>query len=254
MPSHAVTIFTEGVPKSVQMNFSIPRYFLFLAMAVAACAPLQGQAPSQSPTDAQSQAPSGILHAQGGMWVNGSEARDSTAIFAGDLLETKPGFSATLNLDGTEILLTPETIGKFEGNSLDLDHGAVSIGTSKGFKVKVHCITVTPASSVWTQYEVSDLSGTLQVVAHKGDVTVEVGITGKATGDSGTSSGGTLHEGEQKSYQESQLCGTQKEPASPGSGLNPKWIAAGAAGAGILIWLLIHNTGGGSSPITPSTP
>jgi hypothetical protein len=234
------------------MTVSIPRCFLFLAMAVAASLPLQGQAPSPSPTDAQAQAPSAILHAQGGVWVNGSETRDSTAIFAGDLLETKPGFSATLNLDGSEILLTPESIAKFQGSALDLDHGAVSIGTSKSFKVKVHCITVVPASSAWTQYEASDLNGTLQVVAHKGDVTVDVGITGKLSGNGGTS-GGTLHEGEQKSYEESQLCGQQKEPTSAGNGLNPKWIAAGAAGAGLLIWLIIHSSGG-SPPITPSTP
>jgi hypothetical protein len=241
-----------------EMTVSIPRCLLFLAilflaMAMAASLPLQGQIPSPSPTAAQSQSPSGILHTQGGVWVNGAEARDSTAIFAGDLLETKPGFSATLNLDGSEILLTPESIAKFEGNSLDLDHGAVSVGTSKEFKVKVNCITVAPASSGWTQYEVSDLTGTLQAIAHKNDVTVDVGIHGKPSADSG-SSGGTLHEGEQKSYEESELCEKPARPTSAASALNPKWIAAGAAGTGLLIWLLLHGGGSVTNPITPSIP
>jgi hypothetical protein len=254
MSFQAVTILLRECQSFFEMTVSIPRCVLLFAMAVAASMPLQGQVPSPSPTEAQSQAPSGILHTQGGVWVNGSEARDATAIFAGDLLETKPGFSATLNLDGSEVLLTPESIGKFEGNSLDLDHGAVSVGTSKGFKVKVNCITVAPASSGWTQYEVSDLTGSLQVVAHKNDVTVDVASHGKSSTDGG-SSGGTLHEGEQKSYEESELCEKAKQPTSAGNTLDPKWIAAaGAAGAGILIWLLIHNTGGGPPPITPSTP
>lgn len=184
--------------------------------------------------------------------MNGSEARDSTAVFAGDLIETKPGFSATLNLEGSEILLAPEAVSKFNGDSLEMDHGSVSVGTSKSFKLEVKCITVVPVSSEWTQFEVSDVNGTVRVAAHKKDVTVELGPSAKPPTEGG-SGGGVVHEGEEKSFDESQACGTAREPASPGHAVNPKWIAAGAAGAGLLIWILIHSTGG-QSPITPSSP
>jgi hypothetical protein len=218
-------------------------------MVVVTPLSLLGQSPSQNPPQESSQAPSAILHTQGGVWVNGSEARDSTAIFAGDLVETKPGFSATLNLDGSEVLLAPEAIAKFGGDVLALDHGSVSVGTSKSFKVQVKCLTVEPLSSAWTQYEVSDLTGSVQVVAHKNDVNVEVGGGGKAAAGA---AGGTLHEGQQKSYDESALCGTEK-PTSTARAVNPKWIAAGAAGAGILIWVLIHSTGG-KPPVSQDSP
>ena len=77
---------------------------------------LLGQTPSAG-------TPSAILHTQGGVWVNGYEARDSSAIFTGDLVETKPGFSASLSLEGSTILIQPESVAKFQQELLVLDHG-----------------------------------------------------------------------------------------------------------------------------------
>lgn len=211
---------------------------------VAAPLALWGQAPPQG-------SPSAILHTQGGVWVNGAEARDSTAIFAGDLLETKPGFSATLTLDGSEVLIAAESIAKFDGDVLALDHGSVSVGTSKSYKVRVNCLTVVPALNAWTQYEVSDLSGIIQVIAKKSDVNVQHG-GGNPAAEAAGALEGSVHEGEQKSYSESEQCGTAKSPVTPGSGVNPKWIAA-AGGAALLILILAHGHAGSSS-ISPSTP
>lgn len=191
--------------------------------------------------------PAAVLHTKGGVWINGSEARDSTAVFSGDLIETKPGFSATLNLDGAEIWLAPEAVAKFNGDSLELDHGSVSVGTSRSFKLQVNCITIVPVASTWTQFEVSDLNGTVQVTARKADVNVQ---GGRATGNAG-SSGGTVHEGEQKSFDETEMCGKPAQPASPARGISPLWIAGGAAGVGVLIWILAHGNG---SPTSPSSP
>jgi hypothetical protein len=62
------------------------------------------------PVSLLGQTPSAILHAQGGVWVNGYEAKDSAAVFAGDLLETRPGFSANLTLEGPAVLIQPESV------------------------------------------------------------------------------------------------------------------------------------------------
>ena len=200
------------------------------------------------------QNPAAILHAQGGVWVNGSEAADSTAIFVGDLLETKPGFSASLTLDGSTLLLQPESVVKFEQGQLVLDHGGVSVGTGKSFKVKVNCMTVTPASSGWTQYEVTDVTGTLLVAVKKQDVKVD------RAGSAPETPGGPaaiVREGEQKSYDESNLCGHREQPTSAASRMNPKWIAGGAAGGGLLLCLALHCFGGGSQPkpsVSPYAP
>jgi hypothetical protein len=222
-------------------------------MAIAVPLSLLGETPSQE-TPPQGQPdqgpPAAILHTQGGVWVNGAEARDSTAVFVGDVLETKPGFSATLNLEGSEIVLAPESIVKLQAEALELDHGSVSVGTSKTFNVLVNCIRVLPVLNEWTQYEVTDLNGTAQVAARKNDVSVETGARGKSA-TPGEPSGTRVHEGEQKNFVESEVCGPAHQPWSPGNLNNPKWIAAGAAATGILIWILVHN---GGPPASPSDP
>jgi hypothetical protein len=200
------------------------------------------------------QTPAAILRSQGGVWVNDYEAKDSTAIFAGDVLETKPAFSGSLTLDGSTVLLQPESVAKFQGDLLVLNHGSVSVGTSKSFKVQVNCITITPVVNEWTQYEVTDVNGTVQVAARKDDVKVELGSSGtKRSRQAETSSGVTVHEGEQAKYEESEACGVPPRATPTVTGLNPKLIAGGAAGAGVLVWLLIHG-GGGKTPISTSQP
>jgi len=203
------------------------------------------------------QAPTAIIHAQGGVWVNGYEAKDASAVFAGDLIETKPGFSATLNLEGSSVVVQPESVVKLATNALELDHGSVAVETSRSFKVFVHCITAIPVSDDFTQYEVTDLSGKVHVAARKKDVNVKVEGRHRAadekTPPQAGSQGGSVREGEQRSYDESELCGGAFKPVN-GLGMpDPKWIAAGAAGAGLLIWVLVHG-GGGKTPMSTSTP
>jgi hypothetical protein len=186
------------------------------------------------------------------VWINGYEAHDSSAVFPGDVIETKPDSSANLSLDGSTILIAPESVSKFQADLLELDHGGVSVVTSKSFKVRVNCILVVPVLNEWTEYVVTNLNGTVQVAARKLDVNVEHERgRGKEVPESQPSQErASVHEGEQKSYEESMVCGPAARPASALEGINPKWIAAGAAGAGILIWLLIH----GGSPKTPASP
>lgn len=205
------------------------------------------------PVSLLGQTPSAILHAQGGVWVNGYEAKDSSAVFAGDLLETRPGFSANLTLEGSAVLIQPESVTKFQGDWLELDHGRVSVETSRAFKVRVNCIKVVPVSNQWTQYDVTDVNGMVQVAARKSDVNVEIeGAHRKSPADAAGSQGGSVHEGEQHNYDESQLCGAPVRPTGAGSALNPKWVALGAGGIGVLIWIVVH--GAGSSPVSPSQP
>ncbi len=203
---------------------------------------------------------SAILHSQGGVWVNGMEAADSSAVFPGDLLETKPGFNASLSTDGSTVSIQPESIVKFEDNVLTLDHGSLVVGTFTGMRVRIHCITVIPVSNAeWTQYEVTDVNGTVQAAAHKKDVRIEVeGNHPKTPTATETSGGTTVHEGEQASRRESEVCAAPPRPTAAGGpfsgSLHPKWLGAGAVGTGILICLLAHCFGGGSGPVSPSQP
>jgi hypothetical protein len=209
------------------------------------------------PITLMAQTQSAIVHTQGGVWLNGYEAKDASAVFSGDVVETRPDFSATLNLEGSSVVIQPQSVVKFQGDALELDHGSVSIETSTGFKVLVHCITVVPVANEWTQYDVVDLNGSVEVSARTKDVNVKWEHGGgknpveNAVGRQELEQG-SVHQGEQKKYDESELCGA---PPRPNAGLlpNPKWIAAGAAGAGVLIWVIVHG-GGGKTPVSASSP
>lgn len=208
------------------------------------------------PAQVLAQTPAAILHAQGGVWVNGYEANDSSTIFDGDLVETKPEASANLTLEGTSILMQPQSVAKFQNDVLVLDHGSVSVETSRSFKVRVHCLTVTPVLNEWTRYEVADVNGTVQVAARKLDVHVDREIANnRPSPEPEGSRGGVVHESEQKSYSESAVCGAPPEPTAPGHALNPKWIAIGAGGAGLLICIaLCFSHGPSKPPISPANP
>ena len=110
---------------------------------------------------------SAILHAQSGVWVNGTEVPDSTAILPGDLLETKPGAVANLNAEGSSVVIQPESVIKYNGDSLTLEHGSVLTNTSNSFSVNIDCLKVVPVANVWTQYEVAHLNGNVHVDAQK---------------------------------------------------------------------------------------
>jgi hypothetical protein len=224
-----------------------PRFRCLLTWMLVVVLPASLQAADTKPA---------ILHSQGGVWVNGMEAADSTAVFPGDLLETKPGFSASLNIDGSTVSIQPESIVKFEDNLLVLDHGSLLVGTATGLPVRVHCITVVPVSNTdWTQYEVTDVSGNIQAAAQKKDVRLEVeGVRPKTPTATESSGGTTVHEGEQASRRESEVCGAPPKPTGALGSLQPKWIAAGAVGTGLLICLIAHCFGGGSGPVSPSQP
>jgi hypothetical protein len=199
---------------------------------------------------------SAVLRSAGGVWVNGLEVSASTVVFSGDLIETKPGFVANLDAEGSSVLIQPESIVKFQGNFLDLEHGSVAVGTSTAMSVHVNCIKVEPVSNDRTQYEVADVSGTVQAWARKNDVNItRDGAAKKPAPDENTQSA-IVHEGHDASRDEASVCGAALRPGSAASGVNTKWIeiGAGAGGAVLLCILLCKSSPHGSSSVSPSTP
>src|SRR5580658_2104895 len=168
---------------------------------------------------------SAVLHSEGGVWVNGFEISGSTVVFPGDLLETKPGFVANVDAEGSSVVIQPESVVKFQGTFLSLEHGTVSVGTSTSMSVHVSCIKVEPVSSERTQYEVSDVSGTVQVAARKSDVNITAGgVLQKAHPQGGSGVSTVVHEGQQTTRDESNTCGAAPRPEGASNGLNTKWI------------------------------
>jgi len=197
-----------------------------------------------------------VVHSKGGVWVNGTEVADSTAVFPGDLLETKPGFVANLDTEGSSVLIQPESVVKFQGNSLSLEHGSVSVSTSTAMSVHVNCIKIEPASNERTQYDAADVSGTVKVAARKDDVNItQIGALRKVAPDNNSSESAVVHEGEQATRNEAAACGTALRPGPAGNGLDTKWLEiGGAAGGGAVVLCLLLCKGTKPRNVSPSQP
>jgi hypothetical protein len=200
---------------------------------------------------------SAVLHSEGGVWVNGFEISGSTVVFPGDLLETKPGFSANVDAEGSSIAIQPESVVKFQGTFLSLEHGSVSVGTSTSMSVHVSCLKVEPVSSERTQYDVADVSGSVQVAARKNDVNLtQGGVPQKTPAQTGSPLSSVVHEGQQVTRDEATACGAAPRPGSVGNGLNTKWleIGGGIVGGGIVLCILLCKGSGSSGSVSPSNP
>lgn len=210
------------------------------------------------PLAADSASASAILHSKGGVWVNGAEAGDSTVVFPGDVLETRSGFVANLDSEGSSVLVQPQSVVKYQGTFLNLEHGGVAVGTSTSMSVHVNCIKVEPVTNDRTQYEVGDIDGTVHVAARKNDVNVtHTGAVRKASSQDDAARSATVHEGQEASRKESQVCGAANAPRGIGNGTNTKWLEIGggsAAGVGLLCLLLCSGWSSGSGNVSPSQP
>jgi hypothetical protein len=124
----------------------------------------------------------------------------------------------------------------------------VSVGTSRKFQVRVNCMRVVPVLSDWTQYEVADVSRTLQVSARKDDVNVErEGGHARASQEKEALQHVSVHEGEQRGFSENEICGAPLAPTQAGA-INAKWIEIGAGAGGGLILCAMLCRGGPSKP------
>jgi len=198
---------------------------------------------------------SAVVHSKGGVWVNGAEVADSTAVFPGDLVETKPGSVADLDAEGSSVLIQPESVVKFQGNSLILEHGSVSVGTSTAMSVHVNCIKIEPASNERTQYDAADVSGTVKVASHKDNVNITQTVSLRKATPENNSQSAVVHEGEQATRDEAAACGTALRPEAPGNGPNAKWLEiAGGAGGGAAILCLLLCQGSKHTNVSPSQP
>ncbi len=162
-------------------------------------------------------AASAMLYANGAAWVNGSAVPKSTAVFAGDLVQTRPDSSAHISASGSSVMVLADSLVKFEGPSVELEHGSVRVATGQKLATRAGEVTVKPAGDSWTEFLVRDVDGTVQIAANKGDVIVqdEQGST-------------TLQQGQQTTRDDTSNVEKKKKRKRRGAG------AATAAGGGIL--------------------
>jgi hypothetical protein len=146
-------------------------------------------------------------------------------------------------------LVLNDSLVKYQGNAVELEHGGVTISTSKLLATRAGDVTVSPATGVWTEFDVRDVDGRVLIAARTGDLTI--------SDDTGTS---TLAQGQQTTRDESQPQDENKKKkkkrgagAAPGGGggalSSPVAIAiAGGLIVGGAAYVLVQN----APPVSPA--
>jgi hypothetical protein len=142
---------------------------------------------------------------------------------------------------------------KFEGPAVELEHGAVRVTTSRGLAARAGDVTVKPASNSWTEFQVIDVDGRVQIAANKGDLTVQ--------DDQGTT---TVAQGQQTTRDDTSDTEKKKKKrrhapgAAPAAGggimSSPYVVYSGlgvAGGVGLWVWLQSEPP---ASPECPTNP
>src|SRR5208282_5861073 len=92
-----------------------------------------------------------MLYADGAAWLNGGHVPRSSAIFAGDLVQTRSDSAANIHAPGSSVTVLGDSLVQFEGAALKVEHGGVSVSTSKAMATTAGDVRVTPASNEWTE-------------------------------------------------------------------------------------------------------
>jgi hypothetical protein len=191
-----------------------------------------------------------------GVMVNKNAAPASTALFSGDLIETQKDAVARIEANGSTADINPETMIQFSGEELVLDHGSLSVNTSRGLRVRVGCLIIRPVNNAeWTHYDVVDSDGKVTVSALKNDVSIDVRSSAAHQAKQGVRSNRVIvHEGEQKSREEKCGAAGNRASGAPGKGalLNSPWTER--VGLGIIGGLTCFALCRGDDPISPSDP
>lgn len=189
-----------------------------------------------------------VLSGTGMVYLNGGQLSNSNAVVAGDVIQTKDNGTATINGPGGSVAIEPNSIVRFQGQSVALDRGQISIGTGQSLTVNARDFKITPISNDWTQFYVTRSGGSINIIARKNDVTINCGSSGSDR----------VKEGQQISRLDADNCGlvANKAAGAPTAARGPiltsgtaKWVALGAGGA-LAAWSLSHS----DDPVSPAIP
>ena len=105
--------------------------------------------------------------------MNGAHVpRSSSAIFLGDFVQTRFDTVANINAPGSSVTVLSDSVVRFEGSSVRIEHGGIAISTANGVAGTAGDVKVAPASKSWREFRVTDVDGMIRIAARKGDVTV----------------------------------------------------------------------------------
>src|SRR6266496_4603674 len=180
-----------------------------------------------------------MLYTNGPAWLNGSVVPKSAAVFSGDLVQTRSDSTANLTAAGSSVMVGSDSLVKFEGPAVEIEHGTVRVATSRGLATTAGEVTVKPAGNSWTEFQVTDVDGQVQIAASKGDLTIqdEQGTTTLAQGQQ------TTRDETSEKKKKHRRHGTGAEPAARGGIMSSTEavIAGSTIVGGVTAWVLLQS-------------
>lgn len=177
-----------------------------------------------------------MLYGQGTVWLNDKPLPRSSAVFPGDVIQTQQESVATLDAPGSGVVVLPDSRVKLQENAISLERGSVSVATSKGMVALAQKVIVTPASNSWTEFEMRDTNGAVEVVASQGSVNVNCG-----KGTANLSPGDVVTPDESGNCNKKRRKGGTPFPVKGGILTNPFVVAGELITAGGVVCLLLCN-------------
>jgi hypothetical protein len=182
-----------------------------------------------------------ILYSSGAAYLNGTSVPKLSAVFAGDLIQTKADSAASIKSLGSNVLVLSDSLVEIQKNAVKLEHGSVTVGTSKSMATQVGDLQIAPASATWTVFQVADTDGIIHIIARTGDLAL--------------SDGTTLPQGQETTREQTTRSKKKRGgiiPAASGPTLNSKLAITGGviAVGGLTTWVLIQ----GDDPLSPHKP
>ncbi len=177
-------------------------------------------------------------------WLNGVPIPQLSAIFPGDMVQTKDEF-ADIDAFGSKVLVLKESLVTYRGNAVEVQHGGVSVTTSKALTAQIEGLIIRPAAANWTQFQVTNRKGSVHILASKGDL-----ILADENGSMTLSAGQETTREVPAQKRKKRAAGAI--PAARGSVMDSKAaiILGGAAATGVTVWVLCQP----EDPISPDTP
>ncbi len=112
-----------------------------------------------------------MLYVKGTAWLNGTAIPDSSAIFPGDMIQTKPGSAASITYAGSNVVIGSDSLAQFEAGRVELQHGQLTV-VSQSTIVQVDDVSIAPVKGSPAEFNVGEADGQVLIFARKGSVTV----------------------------------------------------------------------------------
>ena len=120
-----------------------------------------------------------MLYATNTVMLNGVGAGRSSAVFAGDSIQTPANGAVRLTAEGSTVMVGPSTTLVYEGDAVRLGSGTTMVTTEKSMKTQIQKLLVTPASEGRSSYRVDRANGKVLIAALRGSVKISDGSSEK---------------------------------------------------------------------------